>query len=141
LCRDFRGIQVVVIEGNPCEIKSYRILQCIPKINQDDVFIELDSLKGGMQYLVNIDGFLGDFCEFKIQLSKALRGLPRVVENLDTLGMQASLQGREVTIRWSVHESVAEEIMSFAIYRSASDDQKIHIDKGTAPSCECTGRL
>src|SRR5688572_29456322 len=43
-CRDLQGIQVVVIEGNPCEVKTYRILKCIPKVFQDDVFIELDSL-------------------------------------------------------------------------------------------------
>jgi len=68
-CRDLRGIQAIVIEGNPCEVKTYRILQCISKIHQDDVFIELDSLKSGMQYLVNIDGFLGDFCQFEIRWS------------------------------------------------------------------------
>ena len=123
-CRDQRGIQVIVIEGNPCEISSYKILQCIPKIHQDDVFIELDSVKADVQYLVNIDGFLGDFCEFDIQLSTQPRGFPRVLDNADTLNMQFTLKESTVTIHWTVHESIAEEIRAFKIYRIGSESPK-----------------
>jgi hypothetical protein len=123
-CRDQRGIQVTIIEGNPCEVNTYKILQCINKVHQDDVFIELDSLKAGTQYLVNIDGFLGDFCNFDIQFSTTPFGLPRVTHNLDTLNMTTSLKDSAVTIRWTVNESVAEKIKKFAVYRIGDGDHK-----------------
>jgi hypothetical protein len=123
-CRDLRGIQVIVIEGNPCEVSTYKILQCIPKIHQDDVFIELDSLKAGVQYLVNVDGFLGDFCSFDIQFSTMPQGLPRVMNNLDSLSMTASLKDSVVSIAWSAHESIADEIKLFRIYRTEKEEKK-----------------
>ncbi|HEU5290627.1 MAG TPA: hypothetical protein VFU05_08310 [Cyclobacteriaceae bacterium] len=123
-CRDQQGIQVIILEGNPCEIKTYKIRQCISKVHQDDVFIELDSLKPGTQYLVNIDGFLGDFCEFNIQFSAIPAGLPRVTRNLDTLNMKASLKDSVVTIQWTVDESMADGIKKFNVYRIGGDGPK-----------------
>lgn len=123
-CRDLRGIQAIIIEGNPCEVKTYKILQCISKIHQDDIFIELDSLKSGMQYLVNIDGFLGDFCQFEIQFSKTPKGIPRITTNLDSLNMKTSLKSNVVTIRWSVHEALTEEIKFFRIFRLGRNEHK-----------------
>ncbi|MFZ2905876.1 MAG: hypothetical protein WAZ98_06715 [Cyclobacteriaceae bacterium] len=123
-CRNRQGIQVIVIEGNPCQINTYKILRCISKIHQDDAFIELDSLKAGIQYLVNIDGFLGDFCQFDIQFSTTARGFPGTMHNLDTLNMTAARTGRNVTIRWSVHESIAETTSVFRIYRKQQQDVK-----------------
>jgi hypothetical protein len=123
-CRDQRGIQVIIIEGNPCEVTSYKILQCISKVHQDDVFIELDSLKAGIQYLVNIDGFLGDFCEFNIQFSTIPEGLPRAPKNLDTLNMKSFLKDSVVTIQWTVDESIAEAIKKFMVYRIGGDGPK-----------------
>lgn len=123
-CRDLRGIQAIVIEGNPCEINTYKILQCISKIHQDDVFIELDSLKSGIQYLVNIDGFLGDFCQFEIQFSQTPKGIPRVPTNLDSLNMKTSLKSNVVTIQWSVHEALTDEIKFFKIFRMGRGEQK-----------------
>jgi hypothetical protein len=126
-CRDLQGIQVIVIEGNPCEITTYSILQCIPKIHQNDVFIELDSLKAGIQYLVNIDGFLGDFCEFDIQFSTTPAGLPRVMNSLDTIAMEASLKDNQVNLRWTVRESIAKEVKFFRIYRQRESEQRLLI--------------
>jgi len=123
-CRDLRGIQAIVIEGNPCEISTYRILQCIPKIHQDDVFIELDSLKAGTQYLVNIDGFLGDFCQFEIQFSQFPKGIPRIAPNLDSLNLKTSLKSNVVTIQWTVHEALANEINLFKIFRFGRGEEK-----------------
>jgi hypothetical protein len=123
-CRDERGIQVIVIEGNPCEVKTYKILQCIPKVHQDDIFIELDSLKYGTQYLVNIDGFLGDFCNFDIQFSRTPKGTPRIAVNLDSLNMKAALKGHVVTIGWSIHDALTDEINSFKIFRLGRGEQK-----------------
>lgn len=123
-CTYLQGIQAIVIEGNPCEISTYKILQCIPRIHQNDVFIQLDSLRAGVQYLVNIDGFLGDFCEFDIQFSTRPVGLPRTMHSLDTIHMEVALKGGGVTIRWSVQESIAKEINLFKIYRQAQGEQR-----------------
>ena len=117
-CRDLRGIQLIIIEGNPCERQTYRILHCIPQIRQDDVFVQLDSLKPEIQYLVNIDGFLGDYCEFGIQLSEKPIGLPRTFAALDTIKAQTSLKGRLVNLTWTVSENKIDQFQSFAIYRT-----------------------
>ena len=37
----YKGIQAIIIEGNPCEAATYKILHCIPQISQHDVYIEL----------------------------------------------------------------------------------------------------
>src|SRR3954465_1716422 len=62
-CRDKRAVQVLIIEGNPCETPNYRILECVSRGLQSDVFIPLQSLRAKTLYLVNIDGFLGDYCD------------------------------------------------------------------------------
>ena len=117
-CRDLQGLQLIVIEGNPCETKTYRILRCIPKISQDDVFLQLDSLKPETQYLANVDGFLGDFCEFGIQLSEKPDGLPRISQIPDTIKAQASRKGRLVNLEWTVDKDRIDQFQSFKVYRA-----------------------
>jgi hypothetical protein len=123
-CRDGRGVQAIVIEGNPCEISTYKILQCIPKISQHDVFIELDSLKPDLQYLVNIDGFLGDYCNFNIQLSSRHSGLSLAFKNLDTLNLSVARSREIVTLNWNTPQAMANEIVSFEIYRSSKGSNR-----------------
>ncbi len=117
-CRDARGIQAIVIEGNPCEIKTYKILQCIPQIRQQDVYIELDSIKANQHYLVNIDGFLGDFCTFNIQLSTNAKGLALKSKNLDTLDFTTHQSDKVVSLKWKVDQLLANELRDFEILRT-----------------------
>ena len=117
-CRDLRGLQLIVIEGNPCETNTYKILHCIPQIRQDDAFVQLDSLKPKTQYLINIDGFLGDFCEFEIQVSENPAGLPRTYQTLDTIKIQTTLKSRLVNLTWKVSEDKIDQFQSFKIYRT-----------------------
>ena len=125
-CRDMRGLQIIIIEGNPCETKTYRILQCIPKIIQDDVYVQLDSLKPKTQYLVNIDGFLGDFCEFGIQIGEKPNGLPRSQLTLspDSLEAQTDRKGRLVNLTWKVNEEKIDFYQAFKVYRSVPNGIK-----------------
>jgi hypothetical protein len=116
-CRDLQGIQVVVIEGNPCEIKTYRILKCIPKVFQDDIFIELDSLQTNTLYLVNIDGFQNDFCELDIQLGRKPLGLPLQSNDLDALKLNAEVNKQTVLIQWHVEQKLHDQISHFELYR------------------------
>ena len=117
-CKDKLGLQLIIIEGNPCETKTYRVLRCIPQIRQDDVFVQLDSLKPKIQYLANIDGFLGDFCDFGIQLSEKPNGLPRSYQTLDTIKSQALRKGHLVNLTWSLQEEQIDKYQSFRVYRA-----------------------
>ncbi len=119
-CRDKRGLQLIIIEGNPCETKTYRILKCISQIRQDDVFVQMDSLKSMTQYLVNIDGFLGDFCEFGIQIGEKPNGLPRthLTHSPDSIEVRATRKGRLVNLNWVVSEEKIDYYQSFKVYRS-----------------------
>jgi hypothetical protein len=123
-CRDLRGIQLIIIEGNPCETTTYRILHCIPQIRQDDVFVQLDSLKPKIKYLINIDGFLGDFCEFGIQVSDKPGGLPRIFKALDTLTTNISRNGKLIHLTWTVSEDKINQFQSFKIYRTVPNGVK-----------------
>lgn len=123
-CRDSRGVQMIVIEGNPCEIQTYRILKCIPKIYQDDVFVELDSLKENTLYLINIDGYLGDFCRFELALSNKPKGLPQQNRQLKELNLKAEETEHGVQLRWQASDKQLEETDHFEIYRHKSDEAK-----------------
>jgi len=119
-CRDSKGVQMIVIEGNPCQVSTYKILECIPQIRTEDVFVELHSLKANTQYLLNVDGFLGDFCDFNIELSNKRKGLPRKDVNLDTLDIESRIEKKVVTMKWSVNKDIAVDLREFRIFRNSS---------------------
>ncbi|MFC7666018.1 hypothetical protein ACFQT0_25890 [Hymenobacter humi] len=75
-CRDVRGVQLVVLTGQPCQPATYRILSCTSLGTQDDVFVTLDSLRAGQPYLLDVDGYLKDFCQFTLQVSTKAAGMP-----------------------------------------------------------------
>jgi len=118
-CRDSKGVQMIIIEGNPCEASTYKILECINQIRTEDVFVEVPLLKANVQYLVNIDGFLGDFCEFNIELSDKPKGLPRKDVNLDTLKIESRIEQKIVTMKWTLDEKLAKEMREFKIVRNS----------------------
>jgi hypothetical protein len=117
-CRDSKGVQMIIIEGDPCKVSTYKILQCINQIRTEDVFVEVPSLKAGVQYLVNVDGFLGDFCEFNIELSDKPKGLPRQDVNLDTLKVDSRIEQKIVTINWTIDDQLAKDLSVFKILRN-----------------------
>jgi len=75
-CRDVRGVQLVVLSGQPCQPATYRVLSCTSLGTQDDVFVTLDSLRAGQPYLLDVDGYLKDFCQFTLQVSQTAAGIP-----------------------------------------------------------------
>jgi hypothetical protein len=75
-CRDVRGVQLVVLTGTPCQPATYRVLSCTSLGTQDDVFVTLDSLRAGQPYLLDVDGYLKDFCQFSLQVSRTAAGMP-----------------------------------------------------------------
>lgn len=123
-CKNKFGVQVLVIEGNPCETSSYKLLHCESFTNQSNTFIELDSLKQGKQYLINIDGFLGDICGFTIQLGTKPNGLPSKAKSLDTLNLTASRVQNSVLLAWEMPPALLDSLDHFEIYRQDINDFK-----------------
>lgn len=128
-CRDRRGVQVLIIEGNPCETSDYRILECVSRGLQNDVFIPLQSLKAKTPYLINVDGFLGDYCDFGIQIAAKPFGLPLHYDRKDTLEVKTIQKGKLVEIRWVVPKERIEMYSGFKIYKKSSKDSRINLNR------------
>ena len=128
-CRDKRGVQVLIIEGNPCKISDYRILECVSRGLQNDVFISLKSLKTGMPYLINIDGFLGDYCDFDIQIATKPLGLPLNYNRRDTLNVKTVQNGKLVEIRWVVPGDRIDRYNSFKVYKKKLQDSRTILNR------------
>ena len=116
-CKTGKGVQLIVIEGNPCEVETYRLLRCIPQIRQEDVFIELDSLMPGVEYLLNVDGFLGDFCQFEINVADRPSGLPMQWKEVLELPRSFQLQDSIVSLTWQLPDSLLTNFGHFLVYR------------------------
>jgi hypothetical protein len=123
-CKELQGVQVVVIEGDPCVAKTYKLKKCIAFTDQSDFFIKLDSLNSGEVYLVNIDGFLGDQCEFEINFSTASKGIPIEESRLSDIAMNLTETDSVVQIKWSIPDSLQYSIGEFEITRKRKLDKK-----------------
>ena len=104
-CRDVRGVQLVVLTGTPCQPATYRILSCTSLGTQDDLFVPLPNLRAGQPYLLDIDGYLKDYCTFTLQVSGQARGLPVVPAPAVPPGLPA--RSRVITLSWQVPDSLA----------------------------------
>jgi hypothetical protein len=114
-CRDGLGVQLIIIEGNPCEVSTYRVMECIRRIDEGEVYVELDKLKANTSYLVNIDGFMGDFCEFRIQLATTPWKSPGVVAS-DAAAM-AKLKTKVIEFSWELKDDAQKRVNGFNVYR------------------------
>jgi hypothetical protein len=112
-CRDTRGVQLVVLTGTPCQPTTYRVLSCSSLGSQDDVFVTLDSLRAGQPYLLNVDGYLRDYCQFNLTVSRTPRGLPDAA--LPPAGA-ASQPNPVVTLRWTLPDSLG-AVRQFRVWR------------------------
>ncbi len=114
-CRDLRGIQVVIIDGTPCEVPTYQIVECYSTGSQDDVFIKLDALEPGRNYLINVDGYLHDFCTFTIEASREAKGIPQ--DELSIGKILLTRRNNRNILKWSVSADSAQLIDYFEIWR------------------------
>ena len=104
-CRDVRGVQLVVLTGQPCQPATYRILSCTSLGTQDDVFVTLDLLRAGQPYLLNVDGYLKDFCQFTLQVSGRAVGTPAgPPPPMTTAALPGS--NRVVHLEWTLPDSL-----------------------------------
>ena len=102
-CRDVRGIQLIVLQGTPCEPSTYKIEACISLANQDNIFLPLDSLNTNEEYLINVDGYLHDFCVFQIEISETPKGLPAQFSK-NRVNFDLSKNENLVHISWQTSE-------------------------------------
>ena len=123
-CKNLKGVQVVIIQGNPCETTSYRLIHCTSFTDQSDTFIELDSLKRDIEYLVLIDGFLGDWCDFEIQLSTQPLGIPVHRNSKNALLLRADQNGHFVNLHWAANQQQLDELDYFEILRQRINEPK-----------------
>lgn len=105
-CRDVRGVQLVVLTGQPCQPATYRVLSCTSLGTQDDVFVTLDSLRAGQPYLLDVDGYLKDFCQFTLQVSRRAVGSP-AAPPLPSLAGALPGTSRVVRLSWTLPDSLA----------------------------------
>ncbi|OUJ69342.1 hypothetical protein BXP70_26625 [Hymenobacter crusticola] len=103
-CRDTRGVQLVVLTGTPCQPSTYRVLSCTSLGSQDDVFVALDSLQAGQSYLLDVDGYLKDFCQFTLAVSDKPKGVP--VAMAPALAEVVASPNRLVSLRWVLPDSL-----------------------------------
>lgn len=104
-CRDVRGVQLVVLTGQPCQPATYRVLSCTSLGTQDDVFVAVE-LQAGRPYLLDVDGYLQDFCTFTLQVSGRAVGMPATSVLPSLLGALPATS-RVVQVAWALPDSLA----------------------------------
>lgn len=139
-CRDIRGVQLIVMQGTPCEPSTYVIKACVSLANQDNIFLYLDSLDSNSEYLINVDGYLHDFCEFTIEVGPTPKGIPtqhsptRVINGFDrnenfvniswTVSESDTFQHYQI-FRWKSNQASSESIAELPHQRNARGSSKL----------------
>ncbi|TGD83349.1 hypothetical protein [Hymenobacter wooponensis] len=113
-CRDTRGVQLVVLTGEPCQPKTYQLLTCASLGSQDDVFVTLEELRAGQRYLLNVDGYLHDFCSFQLTMSDKAQGVPALLP--PNVASVAPTVSPLVNLQWTLPDSLA-SISRFRVLR------------------------
>lgn len=121
-CRDLRGVQLVVIDGNPCDTASYQIISCVSLATQDDVFLTLSGLEIGKEHLLNVDGYLHDFCDFIIEFGSMAKGLPMIGERIHTLSY--TQEDQFVDLNWEIDLTMETDIVEYQIHKRESKETK-----------------
>lgn len=116
-CSNQQGVQIVVLEGDPCKISSYQLKMCISYTDQSDMFVRIDSLIGGKEYLLNIDGYLGDQCEFLIQFSTKNNGIPVQAKNLKAFALEIKPMDSIISVHWFIPDSLVFKMSNVNLFR------------------------
>jgi len=124
-CRDRRGVQAVVIDGQPCQPATYRIVNHASLANQNDVFLQLANLEAGKEYLIDIDGYLEDYCRFTIQVATKARGLPTAYrpDVLQRISHAIDFDGA-TALSWHGNDSLLQQTAWFTVWRATKGATK-----------------
>ena len=121
--RDIKGVQLVVIKGELCRPETYRIISCTSLATQDDIYVRLDFLPANHSYLINVDGYLNDLCEFRIGVSTRSTGFPARSIGLKSAPDQTRAE-RWVEVKWVVSDSLAVSLNGYRLYRRHEKEKK-----------------
>jgi hypothetical protein len=122
-CRDVRGVQVLVIDGTPCEPATYRNVVCYSTGAQDDIALILDNLQANHTYLINIDGYLNDFCGFDILLSTKAPEFTLFAPSAEII-VTSQLTDSLVHLQWTLPDSLQEDLSNFYVTRRHAGERK-----------------
>lgn len=126
-CRDVRGVQVMVIDGDPCKPATYHYLVCHSTGSQDDISLILDKLQANHTYLINIDGYLNDFCKFDILVSTKAPQFTLFSPSVE-VPVTSQLTDSIVHLQWTLPDSLQEDLTEFYLLkRHASEKQSQQI--------------
>ncbi len=126
-CRDLRGVQLVVFSGELCSPDTYDLIDCISLATQDDIHVALRNLAKGRTYWLNVDGYLHDFCSYRLEVSHKPKGFSSQKTNLLDQ-FYAKENGNKLTIQWQLPDSLAHLASETQLLRRHSTEFKyVHI--------------
>ena len=120
-CKDVDGVQLVVIDGEPCKPETYKSLGCVSLGTQDDIYFTFDSLKTNYNYLLLVDGYLEDYCKFEIEISDLPKG-KHYSENHKKINHK--LEKDVVNFAWVVNDFEANQFEDYYVYKRESKAKK-----------------
>lgn len=126
-CRDIKGVQLVLLSGEPCQPETYQLLACVSLASQEDVYLKAEALEAGKTYLVNVDGYLHDFCSFTIAYTDIPAGLP-VNQSLKRKA-EPELQQQEghVRLSWKTPASILDQTLHYELLRREEREKKFSL--------------
>jgi hypothetical protein len=122
-CRDVRGVQVLVIIGTPCEPATYQNITCYSTGAQDDISLILENLQANHTYLINIDGYLNDFCAFDITVSTKAPEFTLFTPSAE-VPVQARLLDSLVHLQWTLPDALHEDLTEFYVLRRHAREKR-----------------
>ncbi len=138
-CRDIKGVQLLVIDGCICQPATYNILECISLATQDDISLALHQLKPHHQYIINLDGYLNDFCEFEISISTRPPAFHLRTDVQSEVKTQQ--QNGRIEFEWQLNEELIHlGITEFEIMRRFQTEKKFSLLKTVAVERAVSGR-
>lgn len=104
-CRDVNGVQLQVMGGHLCKPSTYKILECISLAAQDDIYITMNFLEKNHTYILNVDGYLNDFCQFEIGITTTLPDFA-VMPLAHFQELNGTQKNGSVILEWKLNEEL-----------------------------------
>jgi hypothetical protein len=83
------------------------------------VFVTLDGLRAGQPYLLDVDGYLKDFCAFNLAVSRQSRGVPALAP--PPLAAVEPATSRSFTLHWQLADTLG-AVRQFRVLRREAGD-------------------
>ena len=122
-CQDKKGVQLVVFTGELCETSSYEVITCISKATAEDFYFKVEHPNPAMTYYFIVDGYLGDFCDFSIEISGLAKGIPAVRGEEEGEGT-IRLDQHFVTLTWLLDQKTYDGFARFFVRRTGGENSK-----------------